>query len=238
MPAAPAQADPSAPVATTTNYTGQPAFTLADLEEFGFPWGMTLSEALDRHSDELFSGRTPDGMHIRTNSDQVRRWFNDARREAEQIDYIPSWLVTFNIRDGDTDVGSVFFGMEELIEEFSFSERRPGVGPRGVRPGMTFYEALNLFRVDNYEALELARNLVPGTPFEQRGSIRLYTEGHPQNSGRARYSGDIHFTDNIIILTYFVRNDNGQEIVRMELYTWAYNGVNGIISNMRIMYFN
>ena len=218
-PGTPAQPGHPAPVDAATNLTDQPPFSLADLEEWGFLRGLdayNLGSLVDRGLiylcvsvfdiyDRRFEQNGGAGF-------QGRGWmFVQFQNPGRLIRWV-------NIQYPPMVGG--------------YSMPFTATGPRGLSLGMTIYEALNLFRCDNHEALEFARNPVP---LSYTDTIHVYLYSNPQNPTIIRSGGHLRGEDyrGDFLLSYSIHDDNGQLIVLMQILADA----DGIITEIDVRYF-
>ena len=137
------------------NLTGQEPFTLRDLADWGYPYGLTAYDFLMRE-DPAGGARTYE-------------WYiSNQGPEEDQVDYNLSGV----LRKEDPAVSFQSTG-DWPITGVLLREGDGSLGPRGLCTGMRGEDALALFRCEAPEAAEYLRTLDESLLGENR-TIRLY----------------------------------------------------------------
>ena len=187
------------------NLTGCSMFTFDDLEEWGYPMGMTTQELIAR-------GEADDPEY-------VKEWLEDLDRdEADGKKH------SNNRGHGLATNPDVFFSYgNRLINSVDIMDEDSSKGPRGIALGMKMEEVLNLFYCSNPAALEYAltlddslfterensegkyipiyenKNLMAYINyFEHNDSINLSYHAHTEGDGYPNCDINISFTGDVV----------------------------------------
>lgn len=166
------------------NLTGEPPFSYIDLEIWGYPWGMDVFELQNKGliSDREGYGTIDDWVQstIEGPADFRQRGTGSVLQENPSIS-----VYSYNFRIMSVDIG----------------DNDTTIGPRGVKIGMPIEEVVMLFRCDNIDALEFAKNPLSNTSIEGR-FIDLYTT-YPENIDGMSYDGSFSIQDDGRIFLYY-----------------------------------
>ena len=208
------------------NLTGQPPFTLQDLEDWGYPYGID-AYTLEREG-KIETGRIEE-LCESENGDL-------SKLEGRGIDgnglsfalgrNMKIWLIDISADDGDT-----------------------AEGPRGLHLGMSAEDALNLFRCDNPDAIKYVqsgdKSLLTSQAVGESPGIYLYGWHMDENNTQAyayadEFTGTMylgkrgHYEDGVLI-------DEERVILNyevIELASLRIDVTDGIISEIEVEYWN
>ena len=202
------------------NLTGQSAFTLQDLEDWGFPYGTDVY-------DLIASGAISDEERDAEGYESIQRWIDDVQQDPDKYQGGGSVLHNENPCIG------VYGSREMKLMDVTIENDDTFLGPRGLRLGMTMEEVLRLFRCDTQAAFDFAETQDTALLDEYR-HIGLYfdpqeggnTDGHP-----VYYQGNISLQrDGKIIIDY----DVGGSSISLAILSVTIG--NGVVSEIRVEY--
>ena len=155
------------------NLTGQPAFTLQDLEDWGFPYGMDVY-------DLIASGAINDEERAAGGYGTIQQWIDDVQQNPGPYNGGGGIL-----RDENPCI-AVYDTREMQLMSVWIDDNDTFLGPRGLRLGMSAEEVLQLFRCDTQAAFDFAATQ-DTTLLDEHRNIGLYfdpqevgnTDGHP-----------------------------------------------------------
>jgi len=202
------------------NLTGQSAFTLQDLEDWGFPYGTDVY-------DLIASGAISDEERDAEGYESIQRWIDDVQQDPDKYQGGGSVLHNENPCIG------VYGSREMKLMDVTIENDDTFLGPRGLRLGMTMEEVLWLFRCDTQAAFDFAETQDTALLDEYR-HIGLYfdpqeggnTDGHP-----VYYQGNISLQrDGKIIIDY----DVGGSSISLAILSVTIG--NGVVTEIRVEY--
>ena len=205
------------------NLTGQSAFTLQDLEDWGFPYGTDVY-------DLIASGAISDEERAAGNYRPIQQWIDEVQQDPEPQNGIGTILHNENpsiavYRTRDMQLMSVTIENDDTF-----------LGPRGLRLGMTMEEVLRLFRCDTQAAFDFAATQDTSL-LDEHHSIELYffLESNSNTDGRAPYyQGYLTLQDDgRTMIHYNVSDSNAGGITLVDLFVTIENDV---VSEIRVDY--
>ena len=202
------------------NLTGQPAFTLQDLEDWGFPYGTDVY-------DLIASGAIYDEEGYET----IQHWIDDVQQDPE------NWSYNFGgvLRSENPSI-AVYRTRDMQLMSVTIENDDTFLGPRGLRLGMTMEEVLRLFRCDTQAAFDFAATQDTSL-LDEHHSIELYffLESNSNTDGRAPYyQGYLTLQDDgRTMIHYNVSDSNAGGITLVDLFVTIGNGV---VTEIRVDY--
>ena len=202
------------------NLTGQPAFTLQDLEDWGFPYGTDVY-------DLIASGAIYDEEGYET----IQHWIDEVQQDSENWAYNHGGV----LRNKNPCI-AVYYTKEMQLMHVEIEDDDTFLGPRGLRLGMTMEEVLRLFRCDTQAAFDFAATQDNALLDEHR-SIELYffLESNSDADGRAPYYQG-----------YLTPQDDGRTMIRYSVSDSNAGGItlvalsitigNGVVTEIRVDY--
>ena len=202
------------------NLTGQSAFTLQDLEDWGFPYGTDVY-------DLIASGAIYDEEGYET----IQHWIDDVQQDPE------NWSYNFGgvLRSENPSI-AVYRTRDMQLMSVTIENDDTFLGPRGLRLGMTMEEVLRLFRCDTQAAFDFAATQDTSL-LDEHHSIELYffLESNSNTDGRAPYyQGYLTLQDDgRTMIHYNVSDSNAGGITLVDLFVTIENDV---VSEIRVDY--
>ena len=202
------------------NLTGQPAFTLQDLEDWGFPYGTDVY-------DLIANGAIYDEEGYET----IQQWIDDVQQDPE------NWSYTFGgvLRSENPSI-AVYESREMQLMSVWIDDNDTFLGPRGLRLGMSAEEVLQLFLCDTQAAFDFAATQ-DTTLLDEHRSIELYffLKSNSNTDGQVlQYRGYLILQEDGRIMIHFnVSDDNMSRIYLADLSITIENDV---VSEIRVDY--
>ncbi len=204
------------------NLTGQPAFNLQDLEDWGFPYGTDIY-------DLIASGAISDEERDAEGYAPIQWWIDDVQQDPGPQNGSGGIL-----RDENPSI-AVYDTREMQLMSVWIDNNDTFLGPRGLRLGMTMEEVLRLFRCDTQTTFDFAATQDTALLDEYR-SIELYffLESNSNTDGQVlQYRGYLILQDDgRIMIHYTVSDDMG----RMKLVDLSVTIENGTVSEIDVGY--
>ena len=202
------------------NLTGQSAFTLQDLEDWGFPYGTDVY-------DLIASGAIYDEEGYET----IQHWIDDVQQDPE------NWSYNFGgvLRSENPSI-AVYRTRDMQLMSVTIENDDTFLGPRGLRLGMSAEEVLQLFLCDTQAAFDFAATQDTSL-LDEHHSIELYffLESNSNTDGRAPYyQGYLTLQDDgRTMIHYNVSDSNAGGITLVDLFVTIENDV---VSEIRVDY--
>ena len=202
------------------NLTGQSAFTLQDLEDWGFPYGTDVY-------DLIASGAIYDEEGYET----IQHWIDDVQQDPE------NWSYNFGgvLRSENPSI-AVYRTRDMQLMSVTIENDDTFLGPRGLRLGMSAEEVLQLFLCDTQAAFDFAATQDTSL-LDEHHSIELYffLESNSNTDGRAPYyRGYLTLQDDgRTMIHYNVSDSNAGGITLVDLFVTIENDV---VSEIRVDY--
>ena len=202
------------------NLTGQSAFTLQDLADWGFPYGTDVY-------DLIASGAIYDEEGYET----IQHWIDDVQQDPE------NWSYNFGgvLRSENPSI-AVYRTRDMQLMSVTIENDDTFLGPRGLRLGMSAEEVLQLFLCDTQAAFDFAATQDTSL-LDEHHSIELYffLESNSNTDGRAPYyQGYLTLQDDgRTMIHYNVSDSNAGGITLVDLFVTIENDV---VSEIRVDY--
>lgn len=201
------------------NLTGQPAFTLQDLEDWGFPYGTDVY-------DLIASGAIYDEEGYET----IQQWIDDVQQDPDKYQGGGGGVL-----HNENPSIAVYGSREMKLMDVTIENDDTFLGPRGLRLGMTTEEVLRLFRCDTQAAFDFAATQDTALLDEYR-SIELYffLENNSNTDGQIlQYRGYLILQDDGRIMIHFKVSD---DMRRMYLADLSVTIENNAVSEIDVGY--
>ena len=202
------------------NLTGQSAFTLQDLEDWGFPYGTDVY-------DLIASGAIYDEEGYET----IQHWIDDVQQDPENWSYNYGGV----LRSENPSI-AVYRTRDMQLMSVTIENDDTFLGPRGLRLGMSAEEVLQLFLCDTQAAFDFAATQDTSL-LDEHHSIELYffLESNSNTDGRAPYyQGYLTLQDDgRTMIHYNVSDSNAGGITLVDLFVTIENDV---VSEIRVDY--
>lgn len=201
------------------NLTGQPAFTLQDLEDWGFPYGTDVY-------DLIANGAIYDEEGYET----IQQWIDDVQQDPDK--YQGGGGVLHN----ENPSIAVYGSREMKLMDVTIENDDTFLGPRGLRLGMTTEEVLRLFRCDTQAAFDFAETQDTSLLDEYR-SIELYffPESNSNTDGRVlHYRGYLILAEDGRVYIHYPVHDLSADVVYLADLSVTIG--NGVVTEIRVEY--
>ena len=200
------------------NLTGQPAFTLQDLEDWGFPYGTDVY-------DLIASGAIYDEEGYET----IQQWIDDVQQDHKYQD-------GGGVLRNENPSIAVYGSREMKLMDVTIENDDTFLGPRGLRLGMTTEEVLRLFRCDTQAAFDFAETQDTSLLDEYR-SIELYffPESNSNTDGRVlHYRGYLILAEDGRVYIHYPVHDLSADVVYLADLSVTIG--NGVVTEIRVEY--